>query len=266
MYKIGLIGAGNMATAIIKGILKAELVQPADMIVSDIDDNKLVSLQRLGVDITKDNKALAESARIIILAIKPVVYEPLLKQLRDIIAPDTIVVSIAAGISIKYIKSFFDRDVKVIRVMPNTPALIGMGMSAIAVPSNIDESTAKEVKTIFAALGKIEMVEEKLMDAVTAVSGSGPAYAFMFIEAIADAGVMEGLPRDKAYTLAAQTLLGSAAMVLETGEHPGKLKDMVSSPAGTTIDAIYALEQGGFRGIVMQAVKACAEKSRYMEK
>lgn len=266
MHRVGFIGAGNMASAIIKGMLKAGLMQPSDIIVSDIDENKLALLKQLNIDITDNNRDVIKSAPIIILAVKPNVYEAVLKQIRDIMRADIVLVSIAAGISIKYIKSFFDKDIKVIRVMPNTPALIGKGMSAIVIPSNIDATLAQQVKEIFASIGRVEFMDEKLMDAVTAISGSGPAYAFIFIEALADAGVKEGLPRDKAYVLAAQTLLGAASMVLETGEHPGKLKDMVCSPAGTTIDAVYALERGGFRGTIMEAVKTCAEKSSHMGK
>jgi len=266
MYKIGVIGAGNMASAIINGALKAKIIEVSDIIVSDIDKDKLLPMKQNGIAITNDNDFLAKNSHVIILAVKPNVCETVLKQIRTSVEANSILVSIAAGTTIKYIKSFFDKEVKIIRVMPNTPALIGEGMSVISPSSSISDSELAEIRDLFSSIGRVEIMEERLMDAVTAISGSGPAYAFIFIEALADAGVMEGLPRNTAYTLAAQTLLGASKMVIELREHPAKLKDMVCSPGGTTIEAVYALEQSGFRGAVMEAVKECAKKSKYMEK
>ena len=263
--KIGFIGNGNMGTAIIGGVIKNGLAAPSDIIVSDINEAGLkASGEKYGINITTNNKVAVEASDILFLAIKPNVIYNVIDVIKDSIDESKLVVSIAAGQSIAKLEEAFGKPVKLVRVMPNTPALVGEAMSGIAVNANVSDDEKKTVLNIFDSLGKGELIEEYMMDAVTAVSGSSPAYVFMLIEAMADAAVQGGLPRAKAYTFAAQAVLGSAKMVLETGKHPGELKDMVCSPAGTTIDAVAVLEEEGFRSSVIKAMKACTDKSRSM--
>ncbi len=264
--KIGFIGSGNMGGAIAAGIIRAGIAESEDLIVADISEKSLEKMRSTyGVKTTTDNKAAA-AADILFLAVKPNVIFNVIDEIKDTVGEDTTVVSIAAGRDIASIEQAFAKPVKLIRVMPNTPALVGEGMAALSLNSVIaDEKYADDVAAvvkIFESLGKCEIVPERLMDAVTGVSGSSPAYVFMFIEAMADAAVQGGMPRAQAYTFAAQSVLGSAKMVLETGKHPAELKDMVCSPAGTTIDAVAALEKNGMRAAVMEAVRVCIEKSR----
>ena len=204
---------------------------------------------------------VCKSADIILLAIKPGAMHTVLSEIKGIIGEKPIV-SIAAGWSADMIKSVAGEGTKVLRLMPNTPLMVGEGMSVFETPSNLSEPERLLIEQVFSALGSIEYAPGKLMDAVTAVSGSGPAYVFMFIEALSDAGVLCGLPRAQALKLAAQTVLGASKMVLDTGRHPGVLKDAVCSPGGTTIEAVKSLEQDGFRGTVITAVEQCAQKSR----
>lgn len=260
--KIGFIGAGNMGKAIIGGILKNK----TDCTVSVYDKNTdgLSSVcKEYGVS-AADNAALAKGADILFLAVKPNVLYAVIDEIKGEINPDAVIVSIAAGQSIEKIEKAFARKIKLVRVMPNTPALVGEAMSALCPNENINQTELDTVLNIFNGLGKAEIVTEGMMDAVTAVSGSSPAYVFMFIEAMADAAVMGGMPRDKAYTFAAQSVLGSAKMMLESGKHPGELKDMVCSPAGTTIEAVRVLEERGMRSAVIEAMQACMDKSRDM--
>lgn len=261
--KIGFIGAGNMGKAIIGGILKNK----TDCTVSVYDKNT-DGLSRVckeyGVSAAADNAALAKGADILFLAVKPNVLYAVIDEIKGEISPDAVIVSIAAGQSIEKIEKAFARKIKLVRVMPNTPALVGEAMSALCPNENINQTELDAVLNIFNGLGKAEIVTEGMMDAVTAVSGSSPAYVFMFIEAMADAAVMGGMPRDKAYTFAAQSVLGSAKMMLESGKHPGDLKDMVCSPAGTTIEAVRVLEERGMRSAVIEAMQACMDKSRDM--
>lgn len=263
--KIGFIGNGNMGTAILGGIIEKGVVKPEDIIVADVNETGLrQSEEKYGVATTTDNKYAAKNADMLFLSVKPNVIYKVIDGIKDSIDENTLIVSIAAGQSISKLEEAFGKKIKLVRVMPNTPALVGEAMSGIAVNKNVGEDEKNMVLEIFNCLGKGELIEEYMMDAVTAVSGSSPAYIFMLIEAMADAAVQEGLPRSKAYTFAAQAVLGSAKMVLETGKHPGELKDMVCSPAGTTIDAVAVLEAEGFRSSVMKAMKACADKSKSM--
>ena len=197
---------------------------------------------------------------------KPNKYTHVIEKIKNHIKPDAVIISIAAGLSMEKIESFFGKDIKLIRVMPNTPALVSQAMSAICKNKFVSDNEIDEVLEIFQAFGKTELVEERLMDVVTGVSGSSPAYVYMFIEALADGAVLQGMPRDKAYKMAAQSVLGSAKMVLETGKHPGQLKDEVCSPGGTTIEAVYSLEKNNFRAAVIEAVNVCTEKSKNMGK
>lgn len=264
---IGFIGAGNMGQAIVGGILKANLIVSDNIILSDLNEKSLDNVRkRHKVNVTTDNKIVAEQADILILAVKPNLYEVVINEIKETVKADAIVVSIAAGKSIKDVESLFERDLKVVRVMPNTPALVGEGMSALCVNNVVTEDEMKDIITIFESFGEAEIVSEKLMDSVVAVSGSAPAYVYMFIEAMADAAVLEGMTRSQAYKFAAQTVMGSAKMVLETKIHPGELKDMVCSPGGTTIEAVAMLEEKGFRAAVISAMKICANKSKEMSK
>ncbi|MBU5268579.1 pyrroline-5-carboxylate reductase [Clostridium cochlearium] len=264
---IGLIGCGNMAQAMITGIVSSKIVFGENVFVSDKDEEKLKYIkEKFNVNISKDNKEVAENSDIIILAVKPNKYGEVIQGIKDYVKKDVIIVVIGAGITIDYVEESFEKKLKIIRTMPNTPALVGEGMSAICYNELITENDLEDVVNIFKSFGKVEIIEEDLMDAIPAISGSSPAYVYMFIEALADGAVLDGVPRDKAYKMAAQSVLGAAKMVLETGEHPGELKDRVCSPAGTTIEAVYSLEKNNFRGTIMEAMRKCTDKTREMSK
>ena len=263
--KLGFIGAGNMGGAIIGGVVSSGLVNACDITVADRDAKKLNDLRdKFGVNISLDNLDCTD-ADVVFLCVKPNVIEYVIEELNSQVQNDTVFVSIAAGQSLEKLSAMFDNpQVKIVRVMPNTPALVGEGMSAVCANENVTEEEMQTVLGIFNCLGKAQSVSENIMDAVTAVSGSSPAYVFMFIEAMADAAVRGGMSRDMAYTFAAQAVLGSAKMVLETKKHPAELKDMVCSPGGTTIDAVAVLEEEGMRNAVMKAMEACINKSKEM--
>ncbi len=265
-YTLGFVGAGNMASAIIKGAVEKAVVSADKVYIYDVDTQKTKSMSlEIGVIPVSNIEQLCANAEMIVTAVKPHVLAAVLRALKPFIG-DKPVVSIAAGWSADMIKSQIGEDKKVLRLMPNTPLLAGEGMSVFESPCNLSDDETAFIESLFSALGKIDHAPCKNMDAVTAVSGSGPAYVFMFIEALADAGVLCGLTRSQAQKLAAQTVLGSAKMVLDTGNHPGALKDAVCSPGGTTIEAVKSLENDGFRGAVMNAVVKCEEKSRKMSK
>ena len=273
--KIGFIGSGNMGRAMIGGIISSGLVPASHLIASAKTQATLDTLsEQYGIRTTLDNETVAVESDIIFLAVKPYLYETVIKEIKDSVTDDKIIVAIAAGQTISRIESLFSKDIKLVRTMPNTPALLGEGMtamvqeamSAITPNEHITEEETKMVVSLFESFGKAEIVPESLMDAVVGVSGSSPAYVYMFIEAMADAAVNDGMPRAQAYKFAAQSVLGAAKMVLETGKHPGELKDAVCSPAGTTIAAVAKLEEGSFRSTVIAAQNACSEKSRAMSK
>lgn len=263
--KIGFIGCGNMGSAMIGGIVAAGLL-PADHITASARSAETLAKisEKYGINTSLDNKAVAADSDILFLAVKPYLYETIIREIRDCIKEDAIIVAIAAGQTIERMESLFGRQVKLVRTMPNTPAMVLEAMSAITPNENMTEEETSEIVTIFESFGKAELVPESLMDAVTGVSGSSPAYVYLFIEAMADAAVKDGMPRAQAYKFAAQSVLGAAKMVLETGKHPGELKDAVCSPGGTTIEAVAKLEAGGLRSTVMAAQNACTEKSRQM--
>ncbi len=264
--KIGFIGTGNMANAIIKGIIRGGY-DPDYIYAYDIDAEKLENTSKNnGIKALNSNVAILQQAEIIFLAVKPQIYPTLLSEIKDFITYDHIIISIAAGISTNYIHDKLDKSFNVIRIMPNTPALIGEGVISICKNDNISHETYAYIKDLLSCLGTIEIIDEKLINAVIGISGSGPAYVFMFIEALADGGVMMGLSREQAYRMAAQTLIGSAKMYLETKIHPGELKDMVCSPSGTTIEAVYTLEKQQFRASIIEAVKVCAQKGEELSK
>ncbi|MCF2641604.1 MAG: pyrroline-5-carboxylate reductase [Lachnospiraceae bacterium] len=264
---IGFIGCGNMGSAMIGGIVGSGLI-PADKVIAsarskDTLDNMKETYK---IDVTKDNTKVAEKADILFLAVKPNMYEDVISQIRDCVKKEALIVSIAAGQTIAGIESLFAHPIKLVRAMPNTPAMVLESMSALTPNANVSPEELKKVITIFNSFGKCEVVSEKLMDAVTGVSGSSPAYVYMFIEAMADAAVFDGMPRAQAYKFAAQSVLGAAKMVLETGKHPGELKDAVCSPGGTTIEAVAKLEELNLRGTVIAAQHTCTEKSKAMSK
>ena len=262
--KLGFIGSGNMCGAIVDGIIKSGY-NPNDITVAGVLQDQLdMFMEKYEVLTTSDNTAVTADSDIVFLCVKPNVIYSVIDEIKDYVSDGKIIVSIAAGQDIKKLTDAFGKKVKLVRLMPNTPALVGEGMTAMTPNENVTSEEAATVKELLESFGKAEIVPEKLMDAVTAVSGSSPAYVFMFIEAMADAAVMGGMPRSQAYTFAAQAVLGSAKMVLETGLNPSALKDMVCSPAGTTIEAVASLEKSGMRSSVIEAMRACIEKSRNM--
>lgn len=261
--KIGFIGTGNMGSAMMGGIISSGMVDADAVMASDIFQAALDRVsEEFGVKTSTNNRDVVEFADVLFLAVKPQYLAHVIEGIKDMDYNNKIVVSIAAGQSLEKLSGLFGKDLKIIRVMPNTPALVGEGMSALSPNSLVSEDEAKKVLKLFESFGKAEIVPEKLQDAVVGISGSSPAYVFMFIEALADGAVAEGMPRAQAYKFAAQAVLGSAKMVLETGEHPGVLKDQVCSPGGTTIEAVATLEALGFRNAVIEAERVCIDKSR----
>lgn len=264
---ISFIGGGNMANAIIGGILSSGLAAREQITATAKTQKTCDSLkEHYGIHTTTDNAAAAQTADILFLAVKPFLLSEVIAEIRDTIRKDTLIISIAAGTPISAIEAMFGKEIRLIRSMPNTPALVGEAMSALSANSNVSDDELALAVSIFNSFGKCEIIPERLMDAVVGVSGSSPAYVYMFIEAMADAAVADGMPRAQAYTFAAQSVLGSAKMVLETGKHPGELKDAVCSPGGTTIEAVAELERMGMRSSVIAAQRACVQKSRDMSK
>ena len=260
---IGFIGAGKMATALAKGFIQAGLVAPDDIIASDTSEAACAAFAReVGSKTTAFNPDVVKFAEVLILAVKPGQVAAVLADVRDHFTENHLLVSIAAGVPLAKLETGLDGSARVIRVMPNTPALVGASASAFASGGSAQRTDIQLVQKLFSAVGVAFEVKEVLLDAVTGLSGSGPAYVFLFIEALSDGGVAAGLPRDIATKLAAQTVLGAARMVLETGQHPGVLKDMVASPGGTTIEGLHELEKGKVRGTLMSAVRAATEKSK----
>jgi pyrroline-5-carboxylate reductase len=257
--RIGFIGTGNMGNALITRLSKN--IKKENIICFDIDRSKLEQLKSVaGINSEDSLKNLAEKSDIILLAIKPDIIKSVLLEIKTYLNNKTII-SIAAGISTGYITEIIGSEQNIIRVMPNTPAMIGEGMSVISPGKNTDEKSLKIAEEIFSYVGRVQILPEKHMDAVTAVSGSGPAYVFTFIQAMIDGGVKAGLPRNEASLLAAQTVLGAARMVIESQSDPISLRGKVTSPGGTTIDAVHILERSGFSGIIMDAIEAAKIKS-----
>ena len=263
--KIGFIGCGNMGTAMLKGILASGKRKAEDIMISCRTKETLEEKKAAyGVNITTDNREVAEFADLLFLAVKPQFYEGVIAQIQDAVTVQKLVVSIAPGKTLSWFEQQFGRLVKIIRTMPNTPAMVGTGMMGMCAGSMVTEEELQQVRDVCSGFSETEVVPEHLMDVVTAVSGSSPAYVFLFIEAMADAAVAGGMPRAQAYKFAAQAVMGSAKMVLETGMHPGELKDMVCSPAGTTIQAVRVLEEKGMRSSVFEAMMKCLDISRGM--
>ncbi len=258
---IGFVGAGIMAGTIAEGMLAAGAVTPAQIMMADPRQDRLDELAtEFGVSTTRDNREAAEFADVLMLATKPQVFARVLPEIAGSLE-DTLVVSIAAGVPVAAIEARLPTGTRVVRTMPNTPSLVGAGATAIAKGSHASDDDLEIVKRLFDALGIIEVLSEAQLDAVTGLSGSGPAFIFVIIEALSDAGVKMGLHRRTAQKLAAQTVYGSAKLLIETGDHPGQLKDMVASPGGTTIAGLHTLESGGLRTTLINAVETATRRS-----
>ncbi len=265
--KLGFIGTGNMGGAILKGYVKANPAAAGEVSGVNRSQEKIRTLvEELGIKNAGSIEQLVAGSDLIVVGVKPVMFEGVLAEMKPAMKPEKVVVSIAAGITMEYIEKALTGKVKVVRAMPNTPALVGEGMTGLCRNENVTDEEFDQVMEVFSAVGKAAEVSEGLMDAVGAVSGASPAYVYLFIEALADGGVAEGMYRPQAYEFAAQSVLGAAKMVLETGQHPGALKDAVCSPGGSTIEAVRSLEKNGMRHAVMEAVKAAADKTRAMRK
>ena len=265
MIRLGIIGCGNMGGAMLKKMLKDGLFKPEEVLVSDKNEALLKRLEsEWGIKVTTDN-AQAAGAPCLLLAVKPQFLPAASGEIAGRVPEDTLILSIVTGYNIQALRKLLGNEAaRVIRIMPNTPALVGEGVLAACPGENISDREWQSALRLLSCMGMTQQVPESLMDTVTGVTGSSPAFAFLFLEALADAGVRGGLPRDMAQRFAAQVLLGSAKMALETGMHPGQLKDMVTSPAGTTIEGVAALERDGFRFAVMDAVDAAIQKARSM--
>ena len=265
MAEIGFIGMGNMGSAILNGLLK--VYSPENMIFSSARREKMEAVTaRTRVKHADSNRECAEAVKYLILAVKPQYFEAVFSEIRGAVTPEQVVISLAPGVTIANIAERLGGNVRVVRAMPNTPAMLGEGMTGVAYGDLVyTQEEMETIQAIFSHCGRVELVEERLMDAVGCVSGSSPAFVYMFIEALADGGVKYGLPRKTAYAMAAQTVLGSAKMILETGKHPGQLKDEVCSPGGTTIAGVSALEEHGLRNAVIKAADACYEKTQRMK-
>lgn len=258
---IGFLGAGNMAEAMIRGLLRGTFA-PEQISASGPREERMRELREsYGITATTDNKVPA-AAQIVILSVKPQILRRALDEVADVISSDALVISIAAGVPVNAIQQRLKSGTRVVRAMPNTPALVDAGATAIAGGEHARDTDLEDAKRIFDAIGLTVILEESQLDAVTGLSGSGPAYVFLILEALSDAGVKVGLSRRTAQLLAAQTVLGSAKLLLETNEHPGRLKDMVTSPGGTAITGLHTLENGGVRTTLMNAVEAATRRSR----
>ncbi len=263
--KIGFIGCGNMGNAMVSGLISSGFRKPEEIIVSTGTEESATKIHsKLKVNTTTINNEVARVSDIIILAVKPNMYKKIIDEIKEDIDNKKIIITIAAGISIENMEYWLGEGYKIVRTMPNTPALVSEAMSAVCANSFVSEEELKFVFDIYNSFGKSVELPEKDFHGFTALCGSSPAYVFMIIEAMADGAVKLGIPRSKAYYMAAQSLIGSAKMVIETGKHPGELKDMVCSPAGTTIDAVAVLEEKGIRSAIIQAMDKCAEKSKKM--
>ena len=261
--KIAVIGAGNMGEALIAGMLASKAASPDEIHATDVMSERLDQMKaRYSIQVGTDNKAAVLWCEIVILAVEPQVLDRVLDDLRSVLTEAKLVLSVAAGYPIARIVAHVTPGVRVVRCMPNTPSVVRAGVCALAWGSRVSEEDERLARAIFESVGRVVVVEERLMDAVTGLSGSGPAYVLLIIEALADGGVKMGLPRDAAFGLAAQTVFGAAQMVQETGEHPGRLKDKVASPGGTTIAGLHELERGRLRASLMDAVEAATKRSQ----
>ena len=260
--KLGFLGAGNMAGALIKGLLHAGVVEPSNIIASDVKVERLKQLHEAhGIGTTSNNHELVREVDVLVLSVKPQVIDKALTEIGGAVRAATLVISVAAGVPIESIEARLAKRARVVRSMPNTPATALAGATAISAGSHATEDDMATARALFEAVGRVVVLEESLLDAVTGLSGSGPAYVMLIIEALADGGVKVGLHRDTALLLAAQTVYGSAKLLLDTGEHPGRLKDMVTSPGGTAIAGLHTLESGALRKTLIDAVETATKRS-----
>ncbi|NLP34474.1 MAG: pyrroline-5-carboxylate reductase [Clostridiales bacterium] len=264
MALFGFVGVGNMGYPLLKAALRTFGKDEVVYTSATMESKKAIA-KETGIPYSEDNKSVAEQCKYLVLAVKPQTFPEVLDQIKEVVTKDHVIISLAVGITIATIKESLSQSVRVVRAMPNTPALVSQGMTGISFSDDLYNDNERQIiDQFFSSFGKYDVFGENLMNAVSAASGSSPAYVYIFIEALADSVVSYGIPRDKAYKLVAQTLLGAATMVLETGEHPGILKDKVCSPGGTTIAAVKALEEHGFRNAIMKATDACFAKSEQM--
>ena len=265
--KIGFIGCGNMGKAILGGLIASGQVLPGQIWVYTPSPDKVAALHdQYGINAAQSAQEVAQVADIVFGAVKPNMMVKVLSDITSSLNKETLVVSIAAGVTLDQLARALGHDRKIVRAMPNTPSLVNAGMTSITPNALVTAEEVADVLNIFRCFGEAEVIAEAMIHPVVGVSGSAPAYVFMFIEAMADAAVLGGMPRAKAYKFAAQAVMGSAKMVLETGKHPGELKDMVCSPGGTTIEAVRELEARGFRAAVIEAMNKCMEKSELLSK
>lgn len=257
--KIGFCGCGNMGSAILGGIIDSKIVSEDDVYIYEPNDDNIEKIHNSysQVNFLKKNGDVVEKSEIIFIAVKPYMYKAILEDIKENLNKEKIIVTIAPGITIDEVKNIIDNSAKVVRTMPNTPALVGAGMTAVSFDKAVDKKDEENIMSLIRSFGKVEVIKEDLMNHVPAVSGSSPAYVYMMIEAMADGAVKAGIPRDKAYKFAAQAVMGAAKMVIETGKHPGELKDAVCSPGGTTIKSVAKLEEKGFRSSIIEAMKEC---------
>ena len=260
--RLGFLGAGNMSEALIKGILHAKVLPPERILASDVKAERLAQLHKShGIRTTSDNHALLRESDVVVLAVKPQAIDKVLTEIGADIRRDQLVISVAAGVPIDALEARLAPGSRVVRSMPNTPATVQAGATAIAGGAHAGEDDLRVARELFEAVGRVVVLDESLLDAVTGLSGSGPAYVMLIIEALADGGVKVGLHRDTALLLAAQTVYGSALLLLETGEHPGRLKDMVTSPGGTAIAGLHTLESGALRKTLIDAVETASRRA-----
>lgn len=263
--KLGVIGAGNMAQAILMGILEKKLYKRDEIIVSRRDKEALSKIkEELGIEVSTDNKEIVTKSEIILLAVKPQMLSGVISEIKDYIREEQIIISIAAGKTIEWFENQFGKKIKLVRSMPNTPAMVGEGCTGYCCNENITQEERAIAERIFNSYGTSCLLKEELMDAFSAVAGSGPAFVFMFMEALADAAVLQGIPRDISYKIAAKMVSGSGKLMEKTGTHPAILKDMVCSPKGTTICGVKALEEGKMRAGIMEAVNRCVERAKQL--
>lgn len=259
---LGFIGAGNMAEALIRGLLGTGSAEPGDLWASDVREDRREELRREHGIHVGDNLAVARESEVVVLAVKPQILDRVLREIAPAVGQQKLVISVAAGVPIEAIERRLHPPARIVRAMPNTPALVGVGATALAAGEHATPEDLEVAQRLFRSVGMTTVLDEYQLDAVTGLSGSGPAYVFLIIEALSDAGVKVGLSRRDAMDLAAQTVLGAARLVLETGEHPGMLKDKVTSPGGTAIAGLHTLEAGGLRTTLINAVEAATRRSR----
>ena len=261
--RIAFIGGGNMAESLLAGLLRKGVASAERLTVSDPHSQRREWLTtRFGVAVHADNRAAAQAAELVVLCVEPQVLDSVLAELSSILQSNPLLISVAAGYPLSRLHKHLKTATRLVRAMPNTPSTIGEGVTAMSMMPGLSSEDQDRARCLFESVGQVVVVEERLMDAVTGLSGSGPAYVFAMIEALADGGVLMGLPRITAQVLAAQTVAGAARMVLEQGTHPAVLKDRVASPGGTTIAGLFRLEQGRLRATLMSAVTAAAQRSQ----